>query len=47
MTRTRMEIVMGAKHIARNYASIQSTVLIVVTSVCNVYEPLGITVTII
>lgn len=47
MTSVRMKIIMWAEYIARNYTGVQSTMLIVVTSISNIYESLGITVTII
>lgn len=47
MTRTGMEIIVRTKDITRNYTGIQSAMLVMVTSVCNIYKPLGVTVTII
>lgn len=47
MTCTGMEIVIRTKDIARNYTGVQSAMLVMITSVCDIYKPFGITVTII
>lgn len=47
MARTGMEIIVRAKDIARNYTGVQSVMLIMITSVCDIYKSFGVTVTII
>lgn len=42
-----MKVIVWAEHVARNHAGVQSAVLVVISSICDIYQPFGVTVTVI